>query len=64
MQVAELDPISAIPGGQLNLIVLPSTDTMSSELSTLGTESAVTGDNNCNSGCPQLAVIARVIVDE
>ena len=52
----ELGPMSASPGGQLKLIVLPSFGKISSESSTLGrlgTESFV--DNNCNSGCPQLA---------
>ncbi|MGJ8945882.1 hypothetical protein AB9K17_23610, partial [Salmonella enterica subsp. enterica serovar Kentucky] len=53
VQVAELGPVSAIPGRQLNLIVLPSIAKMSFEPSTLGTESFV--GNTCSSGSPQLA---------
>ena len=51
MQLAELGPMITNPGGQLNLIVVPSTGIMSSQPTTFGTESLLT-----NSGCPHLAI--------
>ena len=52
VQVAELGPMSTSPGGQLNIMVLPSTGTINPTM--FGTESLLTVDNN--SGCPQLAI--------
>ena len=50
VQVAELDPLSTSPGGQLKVIVLPSTGTKSSSNpKTFGTESLHVG-NNIDSG--------------
>ena len=61
VQVDELGPVSASPGGQLNLTVLPSIGKTSSESSTLGIESFV--DNTCNSGCPQLTRKTKLLCD-
>ena len=57
MQVAEVDPISTNPGGQLKVIVLPSTGIMLPYPTTCGTESALHDiiHVGSNSGCPQLA---------
>ena len=54
VQVAELDPESTSPGGQLNMIVLPSTGILGYSALTLSTESLLTVDNS--SECPQLAI--------
>ena len=63
VHVAELGPVSSHPGGQLNLIVLPSIGTeleysemmVGTELELLFIiESLLIVDNSC--GCPQLTV--------
>lgn len=57
VQVAELGPTSSIPGGQLNLIVLPSTGILSPPI-ILGTESVLHDivHTGISSGCSHLAI--------
>ena len=52
MQVAESGPTSAVPEGQVKVMLVPFTGIRPTEPSTLGTESLPRSVDNCN---PQLA---------
>ena len=54
MHVDVSDPLSISPGGQLNIMEVPSTEIRSLNPTTFGRESLLTVDNN--SGSPQLAI--------